>query len=139
MERKDFLKKTFALCGLALIPVGMIESCSKSGSSQGPANVNFTLDLTNASNAPLNTVGGYLIANGVIVIRLSASSFNAFSATCTHSPCTVEYRVATTQIYCPCHAGTFDPITGEVTGGPPPAALARYVVSQSGNILTIKS
>src|ERR1022692_4560528 len=82
MERKDFIKKTFALCGLSLIPAALIESCSKQ-SFAGPSNVNFTLDLTSASNAPLNTVGGSLVVNGVIVIRASSSVYDALSATCT--------------------------------------------------------
>ena len=138
MERKDFLKKTFALCGLALIPAGVIESCKKQNSA-GPSNVNFTLDLTNAANTTLNTVGGSVIANGVIVIRVNSTTFDALSATCTHAGCTVGYNAARSNVVCPCHGGTYNVSTGAVISGPPPAALTKYSTSLSGNILTIKS
>lgn len=138
MERKEFLKSAFALCGLALIPAGVFESCSKKNTA-GPTNVNFTLDLTNAANSALNTVGGALIANGVIVIRNSSSVFHAFSATCTHEGCTVGYNSSSAKITCPCHGGVFDPTTGHVVSGPPPSALTQYTVTQSGNVLTVKS
>lgn len=138
MERKDFLKKTMALCGLALIPAAGIESCSKQSFS-GPSNVNFTLDLTSASNATLNTVGGYIVINGVIVIRYSITVFDALSATCTHQGCALGYDGSSLKILCPCHGGMYDPSTGNVLSGPPPAALTRYNVTKNGNVLTIKS
>lgn len=138
MERKDFLKKTIAFCGLTLVPAGLMESCSKQ-SFAGPQNVNFSLDLTNSSNASLNTVGGSVISNGVIVIRYSSSQFYALSATCTHAGCTVGYNASRHSLSCPCHGGSFDPTTGSVLGGPPPSPLSTYTVSQTGNVLTIKS
>lgn len=138
MERKDFLKQTLALCGLSLIPAAVVESCSKQ-SFGGPTNVNFTLDLTNAGNAALNSVGGSLISNGVIVIRMSSSLFEALSATCTHAGCTVGYNAGSATIICPCHGGTYSPTTGAVLGGPPPSGLSKYTATLSGNILTVKS
>ena len=138
MERKEFLKKSLALCGLSLIPIGIFESCSKQ-SFAGPANVNFTVDLSNAANAALNTVGGALIANGVIIIHSAASVYHALSATCTHAGCTVGYVAASAVIYCPCHGGTFSPTSGAGLGGPPPSGLATYTITQSGTVLTIKS
>ena len=98
MERKDFLKTTLALCGLVLVPAGVIESCNKS-SYTGPTNVNFTLDLTQAANASLNNIGGYLVVNGVIVVRASTTTMDALSATCTHAGCTVGYTAP--NIVCP--------------------------------------
>jgi len=125
MERKEFLKKSLALCGISLIPVGVFESCSKQSFS-GPANVNFTVDLSNSANAALTAVGGSLIANGVIIVHTGNSVFHALSATCTHAGCTVGY-------------GSYNAATGAVLGGPPPSALSTYTVTQSGNVLTIKS
>jgi cytochrome b6-f complex iron-sulfur subunit len=136
MERKEFILKTFAFCGLVLIPVGIIESCSKQ-SYAGPSNANFTLDLNNAANATLNSVGGSVISNGIIVIRMNLTTFVAFSATCTHAGCTVGYNSGT--IVCPCHGGTYNVATGAVISGPPPAALSKYTVTQTGTVLTIKS
>ena len=138
MERLDFLKSTLALCGLAVIPAALIQSCSKQ-SFGGPANVNFTLDLSNAANAALKAVGGAMLANGVIVIHSSASVYHALSATCTHAGCTVGYNAAAGIIVCPCHGGTYNPSTGAVLGGPPPAGLSTYTATLSGTILTVKS
>ena len=138
MERRDFLKNTLAVCGLGLLPVGIIQSCTKSSNS-GPTNVNFTLDLTNSANSVLNTVGGALTANGVIVIRKSATVFVALSATCTHEGCAVSYNASSTNVVCPCHGGVFNSSTGAVISGPPPSALSTYTATLSGNILMVKS
>jgi Rieske Fe-S protein len=136
MERKEFLKKSLAVCGLSLIPIGIFESCSKQSYS-GPSNVNFTVDLSNSGNAALAAAGGSLVANGVIIIHIGGSVYHAFSATCTHAGCTLGYSSGT--IICPCHGGTYSPNTGAVTGGPPPSGLTAYTVTQSGTVLTIKS
>jgi cytochrome b6-f complex iron-sulfur subunit len=138
MERKEFIQKTLCLCGLAFIPAAAIESCNKQSFS-GPANVNFTLDLSNASNAALNAPGGYLVTNGVLVIRYSTSAFDALSATCTHQGCTVGYDASSAKVVCPCHGGIYDPNSGNVVSGPPPSPLTKYTVAKNGNTLTIKS
>ncbi len=138
MERKDFLKKSLALCGLSMIPAAIIESCSKQ-SYAGPGNVNFTLDLTSSANAALNSVGGYILnSSGVIVIRTGASTYVALSTICTHQGCTVNYNKAGAQLVCPCHGGVYD-TAGNVVSGPPPSPLTKYTITRSGNILTIKS
>jgi thiosulfate dehydrogenase [quinone] large subunit len=71
-----------------------------------------------------------------IVIRQPDGSLTAFSAVCTHAGCTVGYEGG--QIVCPCHGGTYDATTGQVTGGPPPAPLARRkVIEQKGSLYAI--
>jgi thiosulfate dehydrogenase [quinone] large subunit len=73
-----------------------------------------------------------------ILIRESDGSLKAFSAVCTHAGCTVGYDG--NQIYCPCHGGVYNPETGEVEGGPPPAPLApKQVVEQGGQIYAVPS
>jgi Rieske Fe-S protein len=138
MERKDFLKRAFALGGLAIIPAGLLTGCSKQNSS-APVNVDFTLDLTQPTNAVLKDVNGYLVINGVIIIRSSTSTFNVYSAACTHAGCTVYYDPATTNIICPCHTGTFSSVTGGVLTGLPPTPLTRYTATLNGPNLTVKS
>jgi cytochrome b6-f complex iron-sulfur subunit len=138
MNRKDFLKSSVALCGLSLIPTGVIQSCKKQDFS-GPSNVNFTLDLSQSANATLNNVGGALVANGVLVIRLDTATFSAVSDTCTHQGCSVGYSSAQGKVVCPCHGASFNASTGAVLGGPAPSALTKYSTTLSGNILTVKS
>jgi thiosulfate dehydrogenase (quinone) large subunit len=71
-----------------------------------------------------------------ILIREEDGSLKAFSAVCTHAGCTVGYDGS--QIYCPCHGGTYSAETGEVTGGPPPAPLEpKEVLEQGGQIYAV--
>jgi thiosulfate dehydrogenase (quinone) large subunit len=73
-----------------------------------------------------------------ILIREPDGSLKAFSAVCTHAGCTVGYDGS--EIYCPCHGGTYNAETGEVTGGPPPAPLApKEVLEQNGQIYAVPS
>lgn len=59
----------------------------------------------------------------VIVINTSAGGVKAFSAICTHLGCVVEWNGSKQYILCPCHDGRFNPTTGAVISGPPPAPL----------------
>lgn len=71
-----------------------------------------------------------------ILIRSSDGSLKAFSAVCTHAGCTVGYENGT--IICPCHGGEYNPETGEVIAGPPPAPLEpKQVVESGGQIYAI--
>ncbi|MGN6255800.1 MAG: TQO small subunit DoxD [Solirubrobacterales bacterium] len=71
-----------------------------------------------------------------ILIRGSDGSLKAFSAVCTHAGCTVGYENGT--IICPCHGGQYNPETGEVIAGPPPAPLEpKKVVEAGGEIYAI--
>jgi Rieske Fe-S protein len=72
-------------------------------------------------------------SRGLSLLLNSAGQWRAFSATCTHAPCTVQYTGS--AISCPCHGGTYNPNTGAVTGGPPPAPLPELgVLVQSANL-----
>jgi len=67
-------------------------------------------------------------AEPVIVVRASDTEFRAFSATCTHLDCVVEYRKTKQLIWCNCHNGQYDPATGRNVAGPPPKPLTPYKV-----------
>jgi len=66
-------------------------------------------------------------AEPVILIRVGAGDLRAFSATCTHLGCIVEYQKSYKRIWCNCHNGQYN-LEGEVVAGPPPRPLARYDV-----------
>ncbi len=77
-------------------------------------------------------VGGAVAAQDaagepVIVARPRADEVVAFSAICTHRGCTVAADDGVLR--CPCHGSTFDPATGENTGGPAPRPLPGVRVS----------
>jgi cytochrome b6-f complex iron-sulfur subunit len=68
----------------------------------------------------------------VILIRTSAGELRAFSATCTHLDCTVQYRKDFGVIWCACHNGKYD-LMGHNISGPPPRPLNEYRVIQQGD------
>jgi cytochrome b6-f complex iron-sulfur subunit len=70
----------------------------------------------------------------VILIRTAAGELRAFSATCTHLDCTVQYRKDLGVIWCACHNGKYD-LSGRNISGPPPRPLNEYrVVVQSDEV-----
>jgi Rieske Fe-S protein len=74
----------------------------------------------------------------VILIRTAAGEFHAFSATCTHLDCTVQYKKELGVIWCACHNGKYD-LTGRNIAGPPPRPLDEYrVVIQGDEIFVSK-
>ncbi len=72
----------------------------------------------------------------VILIRSSAGELRAFSATCTHLDCTVQYRKDLGVIWCACHNGKYD-LNGSNIAGPPPRPLDEYRVVVRGDDILI--
>ncbi|MGZ3884951.1 MAG: QcrA and Rieske domain-containing protein [Bacteroidia bacterium] len=139
MDRRKFLKATCALCAVGIgSQVVLLESCKKNTTSnsspQGPT-VNFSLDLTQSSNASLNTAGGSVASNGVVVAN-TGSGYVAVAQSCTHAGCSVGYNKSGNNFVCPCHNGVYD-TGGKVVSGPPPAPLKSYNVTKNANSLTI--
>jgi thiosulfate dehydrogenase (quinone) large subunit len=62
------------------------------------------------------------------VVHPTSSDYAAFSAVCTHAGCTVEFDAGSMQFICPCHGGSYDARTGQVTGGPPPSPLPQIKI-----------
>lgn len=62
-----------------------------------------------------------------ILIRTADADYRAFSATCTHLNCTVQYRADLRQLWCACHNGFYD-LNGKNVSGPPPRPLEEYQV-----------
>lgn len=63
----------------------------------------------------------------VILIRAGEGDYRAFSATCTHLQCVVEFRKAERDIFCNCHNGQYD-LNGRNIAGPPPRPLTLFAV-----------
>jgi cytochrome b6-f complex iron-sulfur subunit len=74
----------------------------------------------------------------VILIRTANDEVRAFSATCTHLDCTVQFRKDFGMIWCACHNGKYD-LNGRNISGPPPRPLDEFrVVIQGGEIFISK-
>lgn len=71
----------------------------------------------------------------VLMVRTAEGEVHAFSATCTHLDCTVQFRKDMGVIWCACHNGKYD-LNGHVVGGPPPRPLDEYrVIVQADEII----
>jgi len=68
----------------------------------------------------------------VILIRTAAGELKAFSATCTHLDCTVQFRKDMGLIWCACHNGRYD-LNGRNIAGPPPRPLTPYRIVMQGD------
>jgi Rieske Fe-S protein len=71
-----------------------------------------------------------------LLIRTQSGDFKAFSASCTHLDCIVQYDPNAKQITCACHNGAYD-LTGKNISGPPPRPLEEFVVKLSGDDITV--
>jgi len=63
----------------------------------------------------------------VIVIRVADGDIRAFSGTCTHLDCIVEYQNSARRIWCNCHNGEYN-LQGQQVAGPPPRPLEPFRV-----------
>jgi len=76
-----------------------------------------------------------------IVVLLPSDEIRAFSATCTHLDCTVQYRPDWNVLWCACHGGKYD-LTGRNISGPPPRPLEQWTAHHdktSDNIFVSKT
>jgi arsenite oxidase small subunit len=67
---------------------------------------------------------------------VAGKEFVAYSAICTHLGCIVGYKSEEDMIFCPCHAGYFDPTNGKVISGPPkkPLPEVKLRIDENGDI-----
>jgi cytochrome b6-f complex iron-sulfur subunit len=138
MDRKEFLLtigKGAAVAGLVYCA-----GCSQNSYvPTAPSNVDFTIDLTQAANQPLTSVGGSIVTdNGIIIGRTGASSFVAVSSACTHQGTTIQFQLNNNRFYCPNHGSTYS-LDGKVTNGPAEVALSKYNTSFNGTNLRVYS
>jgi cytochrome b6-f complex iron-sulfur subunit len=142
MDRKDFLNAIGM--GAASIAVFNCIGCSKtsdgspSSSTPAPSNVDFTLDLSSSTNTALNTNGGYIYSNGIIVARTTSGTYLAVSQTCRHESTNVIYRPTQNQFYCQRHGATYSS-TGVSAGIETNLPLTNYKTQLTGTTLRIYS
>lgn len=71
-----------------------------------------------------------------IIIKTQAGDLKAFSASCTHLDCIVQYDPNSKLIVCACHNGKYD-LTGKNIAGPPPRPLEEFTVNVKGDDITV--
>jgi cytochrome b6-f complex iron-sulfur subunit len=69
-----------------------------------------------------------------ILIKTNDGELKAYSATCTHLDCTVQYKKDENLFWCACHNGRYD-LNGTNISGPPPRPLTPYKLTvQNGEV-----
>ena len=70
------------------------------------------------------------------VVKQTTGSIVAFGPQCTHLGCAYHYEEAQKQFICPCHGSVFS-VAGNVTAGPAPRSLDRYITRVRNNRLLL--
>jgi Rieske Fe-S protein len=78
---------------------------------------------------PANTGKVVAMGSAPVIVVNTESGVKAYSAVCTHLGCIVDFDTTLRQIVCPCHDGHFNPASGAVVSGPPPAPLPPVAVA----------
>ncbi|MBC8109808.1 MAG: Rieske (2Fe-2S) protein [Verrucomicrobia bacterium] len=145
MDRKEFLK-SLGLSSAALMAVyclGTVTSCSPAEENPTPGTpppntgtptgggtttggkIDFSLDLSAAANAPLQTKGGFLYVDSIIVARSNSGDFVALSKSCTHAGTTIKFVPGSNNFNCENHGSNFN-LDGSVINGPAGTSLKKY-------------
>ena len=107
--KRDFLKYILGGSFLAWVGVVLYPVVSYlKPPTQAEVEVN-SVNVGKSSSIALNS--GQIIKFGnkpVLLIRTAQGNFKAFSATCTHLDCTVQYKNDLGLIWCACHNGKYD-------------------------------
>ena len=137
MDRKEFLSLIGMTAG-GVVLSACFGSCQKETTSPSTVSKDFTLDLTQTSNAALKNNGGYLVTNGVIVAKTTSGAYIAVTSACTHEGTTVSFDSGNNRFHCSNHGANFS-TTGAVLNGPANTDLQQFKTSLSGNSLRIYS
>ena len=72
-----------------------------------------------------------------ILIKDDSMKLYAYSATCTHLGCQVDYTPGLHLIMCPCHGSIFDPTSGRVMQGPAQSSLTAVKLEVDNDIIYV--
>jgi Rieske Fe-S protein len=75
----------------------------------------------------------------IIVVHTESGDYRAFSATCTHLGCIIEYRGDRGgYFHCNCHGGEYN-LNGKNISGPPPRPLTPYAITVKGQDIVVSN
>ena len=137
MERREFLEK-LGIGAAFVLTSSCLGSCTKTDNAP-TGTVDFTLDLSASANAALNTNGGFIISNKVVVARDTSGNYVAATQICSHEgEVKVSYSKASNNYTCSAHGATFD-LLGKGTNSNGSKGLTIYKTSLSGTSLRVFS
>ena len=148
MKRNEFFSALTLSAGLFYV-APVLTSCSKSmndattttpgNSNNGNNNngaVDFNLDLSSSNYSVLNTNGGSVVLNSIIVAKTTSGNFVALSAVCTHQGGPIGYDSSADRFHCPNHGSNFSS-DGTVINGPAASPLKKYNTQLTGTTLRV--
>jgi len=144
MKRNEFFSVVGISAGM-LFMAPALSSCSKgltdaTSNPTGTGNngaVDFTLDLTSPTYSALNSNGGSIVKDNIIVARTSAGAYVALTSICTHQQYNpIAFDSANNRFHCPNHGSNFG-VDGSVINGPATSSLKKYNVQLTGTNLRI--
>ena len=132
--RRRFLRWVGGLAGVSTIamiftPVVafLLPDPSAKGADTGKVSAGKLADL------PIGKGKVVAVGSKPVIVIDTPGGVKAFSAICTHLGCVVAWNDLANVIQCPCHDGRFNPVSGAVVSGPPPAPLPTLTVSVEGD------
>jgi cytochrome b6-f complex iron-sulfur subunit len=141
IERKEFMKQVGIGFG-AILLTNCLTSCGETeipdpmpGTSGDK--IDFTLNLNVMANNSLNTKGGFVVSQKVIIARTLSDIFIAVASSCTHQGTTIDYRPNTNDFICPNHGSVFTS-AGGVQVGPATSALVKYKTAFDATAKTLR-
>ena len=145
LNRKEFLN-LFGKGAAALLATACLGACGSSndpspgGSGVAPVSgVDFSIDLTASSSAPLDNPGmGYIYSptRDIIIAKTTTGTYLALQAPCPHAGTSVYFAPSQAEFICPNHNAIFR-IDGTVVSGPVSRGLKQFTVVQTGSSLRI--
>ena len=138
MDRKEFLEK-LGLGAAFVLTSTCILSCKDDDDMEGPSprtDFEFTLDLTEPDNAPLNTDGGYIVKDQVVVARTIDGNYVAATQLCSHESF-FQVVLADDKWLCIQHGAEFS-LNGEGLNENGERGLLTYSTELNGTMLTVR-
>lgn len=131
-SRRRFLQVSLGLAFLATLAGGLAPIVAFLWPKAGSSSSGSRVLVGPASDLPVGKGKVVNFAGKPALVINTSQGLRAFSAVCTHLGCIVKWEESKGYIQCPCHDGRFNPVTGAVISGPPPAPLPTLAVSSVG-------
>lgn len=142
MNRIEFLK-SLGLKGASLFAVycaasGLSSCVNESMDPTNPTGVTgneLILDLNSAAYTKLNTVGNYVVVSGIVIARVSTSTFAAVTQVCSHEG-RRQVIFNSGEFYCAAHGARFD-TAGKGLNSTGSKGLKTYATLLEGTTLKV--
>lgn len=136
----EFLK-SLGFKGASLLAVycslPALSSCINESMDSVPLVIDFALDLGDPTFSKLNTVGNYVVQNGIVIARISTTEFAAVTQVCSHEG-KRKVNFTSGEFYCPEHGARFD-TDGKGLNSKGSKGLKSYKTELTGTSLRVFS